>query len=108
MSRHGASINNVFPQKECTPRNFKRNKISETLIKGKQINQEPYNPSKREKVDSIIDEKRHNKKTAPQFKNKEDCISGTNENAHEYDESASDTDICARNLGNEHKNEEYE
>ena len=27
---------------------------------------------------------------------------------HESDDSPSDTDVCARNLGKEHKNQEYE
>ena len=42
----------------------------------------------------------------PPFKNKEYYIGGTNEKTREPDDSPSDTDNCARNLGDEHKNEE--
>ena len=38
-------------------------------------------------------------KTPPPFKNKEDYISGTYEETRESDDSPSDTDGCARNLG---------
>ena len=57
MSIHGASITTVSPDKERIPRKIKRNKVSENLIKVKESIQEPDNPSKRAKVDSIIDEK---------------------------------------------------
>ena len=57
-----------------------------------------------EKEDSIIDEKKHNKKNPP-FKNKEHYIGGTNKKTRKYNDSPSDTDDCARNLGNEPKNE---
>ena len=48
------------------------------------------------------------KKTPPLFKNKEDYIGDTNEKTREFDDSPSETDVCVRNLGEEHKNEEYE
>ena len=48
------------------------------------------------------------KKTPPPFKNKEYYIGGTNEKTHESDDSPSDTYGFARNLGDKHKNEEYE
>ena len=78
------------------------------MIKGKESIQEPDNPSKREKVDSIIDEKNIIKKTPPPFKNKEDYIGVTNEKTRESYDSPSDTDGCAIHLGYKHKNEEDE
>ena len=107
MSRPGTSITTVSPDKERIPHNIKRNKISETLIKGRDSIQVPENPSKRIKDDSIIDENDNNpKKTAPPFKNKVDYSAGTNEKTCESDDFPSDNDGCAINLGNEHKNEE--
>ena len=78
------------------------------MIKGKEIIQEPDNPSKREKEDIIPDEENNNNKTSPPFKNKEDYIGNTNEKTREYNDSSSETDGCVRNLGKEHKNEENE
>ena len=73
MSRHVASITTVSPDKELIPRKIKGKKISENLIKGKEIIQEPDNPSKRAKEDSSIDEKNIiQKRTSPTFKNKVD------------------------------------
>ena len=46
--------------------------------------------------------------TPPPFKNKEDCIGGTNEKTRYSGDSPSETDGCTRNLGKEHKNEEDE
>ena len=57
MSRPGASITTVFPDKERIPCNIKSKTISENLVKVKEIIQVPDNPSKRAKEDSIIDEK---------------------------------------------------
>ena len=57
MSRHGSSIKTVSPDKERIPREIKRKKISETLIKVKESIPGLDNPNKREKEDSIIDEK---------------------------------------------------
>ena len=39
-------------------------------------------------------------------KNKQDYVGGTNDKTRESDDAPSDTDSCARNLDNEHKNEE--
>ena len=47
-------------------------------------------------------------KTPPPFKNKEDYIGDTNENAHEPNDSPSKTDVCVRNLGKGKWNEEDE
>ena len=53
--------------------------------------------------------KKHNsRKTLPPFKNKVDYRSDTNEKTRESDDSPSDADFCARNLGDEHKNEDDE
>ena len=49
MYRPEASITTVLSEKQRFPRKIKRKKISEALIKGKEIIQEPYNPSKRSK-----------------------------------------------------------
>ena len=105
ISRPGAIITTVSADKESIPCKIKRNKISKTLIKGKESIQEPNKPSKRTKKDSIIDEK---KETPPPFKNKVDYIDGTNEKTCESNDSPSYTDGFAKNLGDEHKNEEEE
>ena len=47
-------------------------------------------------------------KTPPPFKNKEDYICDTNEKTHESNYYPSETDGCARNLGEELNNEEDE
>ena len=94
MSIHGEILTSVLPDKEHIPRKIKRTKISETLIKGKQSIQEPDNPSKRGKEDSIIDEKNIIKKTPPPFKNKVGYRGGTNEKIREPDDSRSDTNGC--------------
>ena len=74
-------------------------------ITGKESIQKPDNPGKKEKVDSIINKE---KKTPPPRKNKQEYIGVTSDKARESDDSQSDTDGCSRNLGNEHKNEEYD
>ena len=102
MSRHGASIMTVSPYKERTPNKIKSKKISETLIKGKESIQEPVNPIKRAKEDSIIDEKKIIKKIPPPFKNRVYYRGDTNQKTREYDNSPSDTDGCERNLGDEY------
>ena len=52
--------------------------------------------------------KKNSKKTPPPFTNKEDYIGGTTQKTSESDDSPSDTYGCARNLVDEHKNEEGE
>ena len=87
----------------------KRKKTSEFLIKRKESVQEPDNTSKRAKENSIPDEEKHNRKiTPPPFKNKEDSIGGTNEKTRESEDSPSETNGCARNLGKKYKYEEEE
>ena len=71
MSGHVESLSSVTPDQERIPRKNKINKTSYTLITVKESIQEPYNPSKRAKEDSIPDvEKISPKKTPPPFKNK--------------------------------------
>ena len=106
MSVHGASITTVSPDRDRIPREIKKKKISEILITGNKITQEPDNPSKKAEVDSSIDEKKHNKKKPPPYKNKQDFVGGTNDKTREYDDYPSDTDGCEINLDDEHKNEE--
>ena len=48
------------------------------------------------------------KKTPPPFKNKEDYIGDTKGKTRGSNDSPSETDGCARNLGKEHENEEDE
>ena len=55
MSRPGASVMIVSPDKQRFPCKIKRKKILETLIKGRESIQEPDNPSKRAKEDIITD-----------------------------------------------------
>ena len=64
--------------------------------------QKPDKPSKKARVDSIIDEKNIIIKTPPPCKNKQDYVGGTNDKTCQSDDSPSDTDGCERNLGNEH------
>ena len=57
MSIPRASMKTVLPDKQRFPRKIKRNKFSETMIRGKDSIQEPDNPSKGAKEESITDEK---------------------------------------------------
>ena len=81
------------------------------MITWNEITQEPDNQSKKAKVDISIDETKPNLKlTPPPYTNKHEYVGGTNEktrdsHTREYDDSPSDTDGCARNLDDEHKNE---
>ena len=106
MSVHGASITTLLPDRDRISRKNEKKKLSEISITGNKITQEPDNPSKKEKVDSSIDETKPNLKLTPPYKNKQDYVGGTNYKTREYNDSPSDTDGCARNLDDEHKNEE--
>ena len=75
------------------------------MITGNEITHEPDNPSKKAKLESSIDGNNNNlKKTPPPYKNRQDCIGGTNDKTRESDDSPSNTDGCARNMYGEHKN----
>ena len=82
------------------------------MITGNKITQESDNQSKKSKVDIGIDETKINLKlTPPPYKNKQDYDGGTNEKTCdsqtlESEDSWSDTDGCAINIDDEHKNEE--
>ena len=52
-------------------------------------------------------QKKH-RKTPPPFKNEEDYIGDTNEKTYGSNISPSETDGCARNMSEEHKNEDDE
>ena len=79
MSRPGASVTTASPEKQRITCKYKRNKTSENLIKVKESIQEPENPSKRAKEDSITDGKNIINKKTPQFEDKEDYIDSTND-----------------------------
>ena len=57
MSGHGESVLIVTPDKQRIPCKKNINKTSDTLITGKTSIQEPNNPGKRAKEDSIYDVK---------------------------------------------------
>ena len=55
MSGHRESLSSVTPDQKRIPCKNKRNKTSDTLITRKKTIQEPVNPSKSEKYDTITD-----------------------------------------------------
>ena len=65
MSGHWASVSNESLDNQRIPCNNKIKKTLDTLIKGKESIQEPYNPSKRSKEDSIPDVEKNNPKKKP-------------------------------------------
>ena len=97
-----SQINKIFLCKN------KREKTLDTPIKGKESCQEPGNLDKRSKEDNIPDVEKHNKKTPPPLKNKEDYIGDTNEKTRGSVNFPSETNGCVRNLGKEHENGEDE
>ena len=105
-------LKRLYLQTEILPLGRIKKKLSEISITGNKITQEPENQSKTSKVDIIIDETKINLKlTPPRYKNKQDYGGGTNDETRdsqtrESEDSQSDTDGCARNLDDEHKNEE--
>ena len=82
------------------------------MITWNEITQEPDNQSKKAKVDISIDETKLNLKlTPPTYTNNHEYVGGTNKKksdyqTREYEDSTSATDGCARNIDDEHKNEE--
>ena len=109
---NGESITTVSPDRESIPRKKGKNKLSWISITGNKINQELDNQSKKSKVGSSIDEtKIHVELTPPPNTNNQDCAGGTNyktrdSQTRESRDSRSETGGCARNLDEEHKNEE--
>ena len=110
MYVHVTSIKTVSPDGERIPRK-KKKKPSDISITGNKITQEPENQSKKAKVGSIIDETKINVKlTPPPNTDTQDYTGGTNDKTHdsqtcESGDSRSDTDVCARNIYEEHRNE---
>ena len=102
----------VSPDGDRIPR--KKKKISETSITGNKITQDPDNIIKGAKVGGSIDgTKIPVKLTEPPYTNKEYYKGFTNDKTRdsltrETSDSPSYTDSCARNLDEEHKNEEYD
>ena len=74
------------------------------MIRGNDVTQESDTPSKKAKVDSVIDGGKNLKKTPPPCKNNQYYVGGTNDKTRKSDHYPSDTDGCARNLDDEHKN----
>ena len=113
MSVHGASITTVSLGGERIIRKGKK-KVSEISISGNKITQELDNQSKKSKVGSSIDETKINVElTPPPNTNKQDCAGVTNDKtrdsqSRESGDSRSETDGCAINLDEEHKNKEDE
>ena len=68
MSRYGEILTSVTPDKQRIPRKNKRKKTPYTYIKGKEVIQEPDNPSKRAKDDSIPDVEKLVKKNLHRLK----------------------------------------
>ena len=108
----GASITTVSPDGDRIPRKKKRKKISLISITGNKIIQDPDNQSKKANVGSSIGgTKIPVKLTPPPNTNKKYYEGGTDDKTRdsltrETSDSPSDTDSCARNLDEEHKNEE--
>ena len=68
LSGQGESLSSVSPYIICNTRKTKRKKTPNTLMIRKQPIQEPVNPKKREKHDTITDVKKDNpKETHPSF-----------------------------------------
>ena len=86
--------------------------FSETSITENKITQDPENMSKEAKMGSSIDgTKIPSILTPPPYTNKQDYKGGTNDKTRDYhtretSDSPSDPDSYARNLDEEHKNEE--
>ena len=106
MSVHGASITTISPDKDRIPKKGEKKKLSEILIIGNEITQEPDNQSKKAKADSSIYEKNLIEKTPPPYKTRQGYEGGNNDKTRESDYSPSDTDACAKNIDDGHKNEE--
>ena len=65
MSGYIESLSSVTPDQQRIPRENKRNKTSDTLIMRKETIQEPVNPSKSEKEDTIPYVGKKPKETTP-------------------------------------------
>ena len=105
-------ITTISPDRERIRRKKKKKKFSKISITENKITQEPDNQSKKEKLGSSIDETKINVQLTPPPKtNKQEYAGGTKDKTcdsqtREAGDSSSETDICARNIDEEHKNEE--
>ena len=103
LSGHGESLSSLTPYKQRIPLNNKRKKTSDTSIKENKLFKNHTTQVKQQK--RIVYLMQKNKiKTPPPFKNKENYIGDTNEKNRRSDDSPSETDDCAINLGEEHEN----
>ena len=107
----GESIMTVSPDGDRILRKKKKKKISKISITGNKITQDPDNLSKKAKVgSSIVGKTIPVELTPPTYTNKQDYKGGTDYKTcdsltSETSYSPSNTDSCARNLDEEHKNE---
>ena len=105
---------NVSLDGDRIPRRKKKKKPSETSIIGNKITQDPDNMSKEAKVGIIIEGTEITPiLTLPTYANKKEYKGGANDkkldsHTRKTSDSPSDTDSCARNLDEEHKNKEDE
>ena len=100
---HRESLSILISYQQRIPSKNKRKKPSDNLITRKETIQEPVNPSKGAKEDTVPDvEKSSPRETLPSFKNKVDYKCDTNYKTHGYDVSPIETGGCARNLAKEH------
>ena len=109
MSGHEEILSIVTPYQQHSPCRKKIKKTPETLILRKEPIQEPVNPRKRAKEDTITDvEKYSPKETPPLFWHTVDYKGNTNEKTHGSEDLPSETDGCVRNLTKEHESWDYE
>ena len=112
MSVHGESITTISPEGERIPRKKRKKIILEISITGNKTSQDSDSQSKEAKVDISTDgTKVHVELTPTTNTNKQDYAVGTNDKirdsqTREAGDSRSETDSCARNIDEEHKNEE--
>ena len=99
MSGHVESVSSVTSHKQRIPHKNKIKKFSDTVIKGKEIIQEETTEVKGQKRIFYLMQKKNNEKTPPLFKHKKDSIGDTNEKTCGSYGYPSETDGCARNLG---------
>ena len=105
MSVHGASRTTVSPDKERTPHKIMFF-LQKFRSKEKKVFKNQKTQVKKQKWIVSLMKKNIIKKTPPPCKNKQDYVGGNNDKTRDDDDYPSDTDSCARNLDDEHKNEE--
>ena len=109
MSGQGESLSIITPYILSIYRKNIGKKNPDTSIIRKQHIQEPVNPRKRAKENTLTDvEKVSPKETPPSFQHKVNYKGDTNDKTRGSDNSPTETDACVRNLSKEHENEEDE